>query len=89
MNARLIGTAVIAALVAVGCGKKDGSGDADKADAKPSASKHVEEILFETMVAIPGKNYKIGKTEVTQAQWAAVMGENPSRFKGARRSWRS
>ncbi len=52
MNARLIGTAVIAALVAVGCGKKDGSGDADKADAKPSASvekatepNHVEEIL--------------------------------------------
>ena len=52
MNARLIGTAVIAALVAVGCGKKDGSGDADKADAKPSASveqateqKHVEDIL--------------------------------------------
>ena len=52
MNAKLIGTAVIAALVAVGCGKKDGSGDADKADAKPSASgeqateqKHVEDIL--------------------------------------------
>lgn len=30
------------------------------------------------MVSIPGKNYEIGKTEVTQGQWLAVMGENPS-----------
>ena len=52
MNARLIGTAVIAALVVVGCGKKDAPGGADKADAKPSASgeqaieqTHVEDIL--------------------------------------------
>ena len=29
------------------------------------------------------KNYYIGKTEVTQALWEAVMGQNPSRFKGA------
>ena len=35
------------------------------------------------MVAIPDKNFKMGKYEVTQAQWEAVMGENPSRFKGA------
>ena len=34
------------------------------------------------MVPIPGKDYRIGKTEVTQAQWEAVMGENPSEFKG-------
>ena len=39
--------------------------------------------ILEEMVQIPGKNYKMGKTEVTQAQWEAVMGENPSRFKGA------
>ena len=32
------------------------------------------------MVAIPGKDYEMGKTEVTQAQWRAVMGNNPSRF---------
>ena len=35
------------------------------------------------MVAIPGKKYKMGKYEVTQAQWDAVMGKNPSSFKGA------
>ena len=32
------------------------------------------------MVRIPGKNYEMGKTEVTQGQWKAVMGENPSFF---------
>ena len=33
------------------------------------------------MVRIPGKNYEIGKYEVTQAEWRAVMGNNPSEFK--------
>lgn len=27
----------------------------------------------------------MGRTEVTQAQWEAVMGSNPSHFKGANR----
>ena len=31
---------------------------------------------------IPGKTYAFGKYEVTQAQYQAVTGENPSRFKG-------
>jgi formylglycine-generating enzyme required for sulfatase activity len=30
-------------------------------------------------------NYYIGETEVTQALWTAVMGENPSNFKGDNR----
>ena len=38
--------------------------------------------LFE-MVPIPGKNYSICKYEVTQLQWVAVMGDNPSEFSGA------
>jgi formylglycine-generating enzyme required for sulfatase activity len=33
------------------------------------------------MEAIPGKPYKMGRCEVTQAQWEAVMGSNPSSFK--------
>ena len=32
---------------------------------------------------VEGRNYCMGVTEVTQAQYEAVMGENPSRFKGA------
>jgi formylglycine-generating enzyme required for sulfatase activity len=34
------------------------------------------------LIAIPGKNYEIGKTEVTQALYESVMGENPSVFRG-------
>lgn len=36
---------------------------------------------FPEMVEIPGKSYEIGKYEVTQAQWYAVMGDNPSNYK--------
>ena len=31
---------------------------------------------------VPDSSYFMGATEVTQAQYEAVMGENPSRFKG-------
>ena len=41
------------------------------------------ERLVADMVPIPGRDYRMGKYEVTQAQWEAVMGENPSYFKGA------
>ena len=33
------------------------------------------------LVAIPGKKYKMQRTEVTQLQWMAVMGDNPSSIK--------
>jgi len=42
----------------------------------------VERLVAE-MVQIPGQDFRMGKYEVTQAQWEAVMGENPSVFKGA------
>jgi formylglycine-generating enzyme required for sulfatase activity len=32
------------------------------------------------MIRIPGKNYEMGKYEVTQGEWRAVMGNNPSHF---------
>ena len=41
------------------------------------------ERLVADMVQIPGRDYRMGKYEVTQAQWEAVMGENPSFYKGA------
>lgn len=34
------------------------------------------------MIAIPRRNYKMGKYEVTQMQWYAIMGDDPSEFKG-------
>ena len=34
------------------------------------------------MVRIPGKDYWMGKFQVTQAQWESVTGTNPSDFKG-------
>ena len=41
------------------------------------------ERLVADMVPIPGRDFRMGKYEVTQAQWEAVTGENPSKFKGA------
>ena len=70
MKTKLIGTAVIAVFVAVGCGKKE------------AVKKEVIMDIVGNMVAIPDKNLKMGKYEVTQAQWEAVMGENPSCFRG-------
>ena len=65
----LLALAVLAVWLAVrGCG-------ADAGDP-------VERLVAE-MLPIPGRDYRMGKYEVTQAQWEAVMGENPSKFKGA------
>lgn len=53
-------------------------------NAQKEANSSKEEIsgIIRNMVAIPGKSFKMGKYEVTQAQWQAVMGDNPSHFKG-------
>lgn len=37
------------------------------------------------MITIPGRRFKLGRTQVTQAQWKLVMGGNPSFFKGDER----
>jgi formylglycine-generating enzyme required for sulfatase activity len=39
-------------------------------------------LMVPQMVQVPGKNYEIGKYEVSQAEWRSVMGNNPSKFKG-------
>lgn len=36
---------------------------------------------YPEMVAILGRNYEMGKYEVTQKQWQNIMGSNPSNFK--------
>ena len=76
--------------------KKPSAKKAEKAPAKKAAKKtHAvapaedtttialpRGVKFE-MVRIPGRDYWMGKFPVTQAQWEAVMGENPSEFEGA------
>lgn len=49
------------------------------ASAKLKAIKE-EEAKGPAMVRIPGKNYEMGKYEVTQKEWRDVMGNNPSKF---------
>ena len=39
-------------------------------------------IADSEMIAIPGRRYQMQRTEVTQLQWMAVMGKNPSDFRG-------
>lgn len=49
--------------------------------AESRIKKFREDIKVPPMVAIPGKDYEIGKFEVTQGEWKSVMGNNPSYFK--------
>lgn len=49
---------------------------------KPMLKKSVAYFGVPVAVKIPGKPYAFGKYEVTQREYNAVMGKNPSRFKG-------
>ncbi|MBQ9727750.1 MAG: formylglycine-generating enzyme family protein [Kiritimatiellae bacterium] len=42
------------------------------------ARKAAVDSIASGMVPIPGRNWKMGRCEVTQAQWEAVTGDNPS-----------
>lgn len=45
------------------------------------AQKRVSHVIgVPAMIRIPGKNYEMGKFEVTQSEWRAVMENNPSNF---------
>ena len=59
---------------------KANKNDSDASIAKLKAIKG-EETNGPVMVHIPGKSYEISKYDVTQAEWRAVMGTNPSKFK--------
>lgn len=61
-------------LAAGSAGKESGSLGFIQAEETREISIEIE------MVKIPDRNFLIGKHEVTQAQWSAVMGSNPARF---------
>lgn len=46
------------------------------------ARKALVSVFLTELVAIPGRDYLLGRHAVTQAQWEGVMGENPSCIKG-------
>ena len=55
-----------------------------KAASKKTLAKKPDTVaLYPKMLDVPGQNFKISRTHVTQAQWAAIMGKNPSNPKGA------
>lgn len=52
------------------------------ADAKIAAEIKFKNDILASFVKIPGKNYSVMKTEVTQKLYETIMGINPSYFKG-------
>ncbi|MBI5331550.1 MAG: SUMF1/EgtB/PvdO family nonheme iron enzyme [Betaproteobacteria bacterium] len=52
------------------------------AQAKLKLSRLTPPVKEPEMAAIPGRNYEMGKYEVTQAEWVSVMKVNPSTFRG-------
>lgn len=53
------------------------------ANEKTMALKNARQLAISVapaMVVIPGKNYEMGKYEVTQAEWRALMNSNPSKY---------
>ncbi len=48
---------------------------------KKSQAGHFQSSIAITMLRVPGKDYYLGQTEVTQGQWQQLMGYNPSRHK--------
>ena len=55
-----------------------------KERAATALAKRLDEMsrtLLDSMVVIPGRDFRVGRCEVTQKQWEAIMGNNPSQHK--------
>lgn len=82
-NVQVASQAPLATAEAARKDKADMEAMAEEATRKESAAKEAITRLVSDMITIPDMSFKMGKYEVTQAQWQAVMGENPSKFKNA------
>jgi formylglycine-generating enzyme required for sulfatase activity len=51
-----------------------------QATSQPAVTASGKVVVEPVMVSIPGKDFEIGKYEVTQKEWRAIMGDNPSYF---------
>lgn len=66
----------------------DDNGDSNPSETKPDPVKAAlaEGVTYKNvdklMIAVPGKEFSILATEVTQELYESVMGENPSKFNG-------
>ena len=66
----------------------DDNGDSNPSETKPDPVKAAlaEGVTYKNvdklMIAVPGKEFSILATEVTQELYKSVMGENPSKFNG-------
>ena len=72
LNFALCAFALLGVLLCASCGSK-------KVNVQAALKKGIHEASS-LMVSVPGQNYSILATEVTQELYKSVMGENPSRF---------
>ena len=67
-------------------GDENGDSNSDETKPDPVKAALAEGVTYENvgklMIAVPGKEFSILATEVTQELYESVMGENPSKFKG-------
>ena len=69
-----------ATVLSAGCGSESSSESSSSKSSSPKSIQIAPGVSLE-MVRLPNGIW-MGRTEVTQAQWEAVMGENPSHFRG-------
>ena len=75
----LCGLVMVAVPLCTSCGQK--KTDVNKSDVQKVLEKESYKAS-KLMVAVPGQDFSILATEVTQELYESVMGENPSEFKG-------
>lgn len=85
----ICGIILLAVPLQISCsdsGDENGDSNSDETKSDPVKAALAEGVTYENvgklMIAVPGKEFSILATEVTQELYESVMGENPSKFKG-------